>query len=144
MQGVPENREQVETLVDQGEKKRLFDSEYQRRKDEIGQRVEHRRKELGFSRPELSKKTGLAESTIAFTEQGRSAMNLETLILMCQGLECSSDYIIGLRSRNYDDVMRDSKTAHIVRKFLKFSQKHKDEVMWFIEAVAERVRQHGE
>ena len=102
----PENRQEVDALVDKDEKKKLVDAEYERMKKEIGQRCENRRKELGLKRIELSRKTGLAETTIAFTEQGRTAMNLETLIIMCQGLQCSSDYIIGLRTENYDDVRK--------------------------------------
>ena len=127
----PENRNDVEELVDKGEQKKLVDSEYARRKRETGERVKKRREELGYTRTDLAKTSGVSESTIAFIEQGRSAPNLETLILLCQGLQQSADYIIGLRDRNYDDVMRDAKTAHLVRTFLRFSKRHKDEVLWF-------------
>ena len=144
MQKNPEHRNDVEELVKEGDKRSLVDSEYARRKRETGERVKSRREELGYTRADLSKLTGISDSTIAFIEQGRSAPNLETLILLCEGLQHSADYIIGLRDRNYDDVMRDSKTAHIVRVFLKFSKRHKDEVLWFIEAVSERIRKHGD
>lgn len=128
---IPEHRMGVEELVDKGEKKKLVDSEYDRRKKETGNRVTKRRQELGYTRVDLARVSSLAETTIAFIEQGRSAPNLETLILLCQGLQCSADYIIGLREANYDDLMRDSKTTYLVRKFLRFSQQHKDEVLWF-------------
>ncbi|MCY4567741.1 MAG: helix-turn-helix transcriptional regulator [Candidatus Poribacteria bacterium] len=131
MQSIPENRSDVEKLVDKGEKRNLVDSEYHRRKRETGDRVKKRREELGSTRADLAKITGISESTISFIEQGRSAPNLETLILLCEGLQMSADHLIGLRDRNYDDVMRDSKTAYIARMFLKFSKRHKDEVLWF-------------
>lgn len=122
---IPENRMEVGELVDKGEKKKLVDSEYDRRKKETGDRVTKRRQALGYTRVDLARVSSLAETTIAFIEQGRSAPNLETLILLCQGLQCSSDYLIGLRQESYDDVMRDSKTAYLVRKFLRFSQHQK-------------------
>jgi transcriptional regulator with XRE-family HTH domain len=125
----PEHRKDVEKLVDTVDQKRLIDSEYDRRKRETGDRVKRRREELGYTRADLSKVTGISDSTIAFIEQGRSAPNLETLILLCEGLQQSADYVIGLRDRNYDDVMRDSKTAHLVRVFLRFSKRHKDEAL---------------
>ena len=117
MSGIPENRNDVETLVNKGEKDRLVDSEYDHRKRETGDRVKRRREELGYSRADLSKRIGIAESTISFIEQGRSAPNPETHIILCQGLQQTADYIIGLRTRNYRDVMRDSKTAHLVPIF---------------------------
>ena len=144
MQSIPENRAEVESFVDKNQQQQLHDAEYARMKTETGSRIKYRRDELGYTREELSKKTGLAESTIAFIEQGRSAPNLETLFLLCDALEVSSDYVIGLRVRNYDDVMQESKTAHIVRMFLRFSKKHKDEVLWFISAVHDRIKKHGE
>ena len=143
MQDTPKHRNEVNELVDKGEKKSLVDSEFQRRKIDTGERVRARREELGYTRADLAKLTGISESTISFIEQGRSAPNLETLTLVCEGLQCSADYVIGLRDRNYDDVMRDAKTAHVVRMFLKFSKRHKDEALWFIEALAERIKKHG-
>ena len=143
MKGKPEHRNDVERLVDSGEKKQLFDAEYDRRKRETGERVKRRRDELGYTRSDLAKVTGLSEHTIAYIEQGRSAPNLETLILLCEGLQQSADYVIGLRDRNYDDVMRDPKTAHVVRMLLRFSKENKDEVLWFIEAVSDRIKKHG-
>ena len=120
MQEAPEHRNEVDELVDKGDQKKLVDSEYARRKRETGERVRARRNELGYSRADLSKVSGVAESTIGFIEQGRSAPNLETLILLCQGLQVTADYVIGLRPRNYTDVMRDDKTAHLLRVFLRF------------------------
>ena len=140
MSKMPENRNEVDSLVDNEQMRELKDSEYERLKTEIGDRIKRRRKELGYTRDDVSKMTGLAVSTITFQEQGRSAPNLDTLLLLCEALEVSSDYIIGLRNLNFDDVMRDAKTAHVIRMLLKFPAEEKEEVLWFIQARQERMK----
>lgn len=130
MSKVPENREEVQQIVDKEIEKKLFDSEFDRRKRETGKRVKLRREELGYTRADLSKVTGISESPTSFIEQGCSAPNLGTLILLCEGLQQSADYIIDLRNRNYDDVMRDSNTVPLVRKPLQFSRYYHNTILY--------------
>ena len=54
MQNTPKHRDEVEELVDKGEKRSLVDSEYDRRKRETGERVRKRREELGYTRADLA------------------------------------------------------------------------------------------
>ena len=95
-------------MMDAGDIQDLHDSEYERMLDEIGKRVVSRRHELTMTQEELAKKSGLSLTTIHRVENGESAPHLETILKLCETLKCSSDYLLGLRIRNYDDVMQDA------------------------------------
>ena len=67
----------------------------ERTKQIMGQVVQQLREEKGMSRYALAKAAGVDNSWLRRFEQGRSGIRVETLILLAQGLELSSCYIMG-------------------------------------------------
>ena len=137
---VPGNRQEVSKLVDGGESLSLNDVEYQQDKKERGVRVRSRREELGHTIEDFSEITGLSIRTITDVELGRTSPRADTLVILCEHLKITADYILGLRIRNYDDVMQDAKSAHLVRAFLQFANDDKEMVLFFIEFMREWIQ----
>ena len=60
----------------------------------IGSRIRKRREELGFSREELSKLTGISIKFLYEVETGKKGLSSRSIILMSQYLMISCDYIL--------------------------------------------------
>lgn len=137
---LPGNRQDVSELVDRGELMSLQDVEHEQLKAERGQRIRSRREELSYTVEEFSELTNLSQRTITDIELGRTSPRADTIVILCEHLKITSDYLLGLRNRNYDDVMQDAKTAHIVRYFLEFANDDQDMVLFFIEFLREWIK----
>lgn len=77
--------------------------------DTVGGRIQHKRHELGINRSKLydlvyniAEKSSDAgsesskEKTVFHWESNKTQLNYETLKAMCEALQCSSDYLLGL------------------------------------------------
>ena len=114
---IPSNRQEVSELVELGETMSLQNIEREQLKLECSERVRSRREELGYTIEEFSKVTGLSPRTIVDIELGRTSPRSGTIVILCEHLKITSDYLLGLRNRNYDDVIPGAKAAHLVKAF---------------------------
>jgi DNA-binding XRE family transcriptional regulator len=82
--------DQIKTLELQlqNEKKSLL--------ERIGERIKKIRKDAGLTQIELAKMTGVNRTVITNIEVGNSIITLENLIVICDRLKVSSDWILGL------------------------------------------------
>lgn len=139
----PDNRHEVSQIVESGDLQCLHDVEAERRQVEFSQRVAARRIELDLTQRDLSDITGLSERTISYIERHSQSPRMETVVLLAEGLRVTTDYLLGLRTPNYDDLMSDPKTAHLMRMFLRFSEADKQQVLFYIEFMSEYMKVRG-
>ena len=78
-------------------------------KAEIGARIRIRREQAELTREKFGELCSLSPRFIANVELGDSAVSVDTLMVICQVLSCSSDYI--LFGTTSDDIWNDTVTA---------------------------------
>lgn len=61
---------------------------------DMGLRIAHRRKELGFTQEQLAEKLGLSLQSISCIELGKKAVRPENLANLCIHLNVTADYIL--------------------------------------------------
>lgn len=66
-------------------------------RQEIGQRVLLRRRELGLTQKELAERCGFPYQVISGLERGRQSIYAERLGVLAEALEVSADVLLGLR-----------------------------------------------
>lgn len=66
---------------------------------DVGSRIRTRRMYCEWSQSVLARKCGLKASAISHFETGRRRPSVENLIRLCESLDCSADYILGLSAR---------------------------------------------
>lgn len=60
----------------------------------IGARIMQRRKRLGMKQSELAELINVSDNQISNIENGRSFPRLNSFIMICSALNCTSDYLI--------------------------------------------------
>ncbi|KUG56107.1 helix-turn-helix domain-containing protein [Kocuria palustris] len=60
----------------------------------VGSRIVARRKELGISAAELSRRSGVSAANISFYENGRSLMNIGSLLRIASALEIDPSVLL--------------------------------------------------
>lgn len=63
-------------------------------KAKIGARLRHKREQAGYSREKLGELCSLSPRFIANVELGDSTFSLDSLMMVCKVLSCSSDYLL--------------------------------------------------
>lgn len=63
-------------------------------KSQIGQRLREKREQSGYTREELGELCSLSPRFIANVELGDSTFSLDSLMIVCRVLSCSSDYLL--------------------------------------------------
>ena len=64
----------------------------------FGSRLRSTRLEKGISQKELAQKMGVTAVYLSHVEHGRRSVSMDTLCSICQVLEVSSDYLLGLNT----------------------------------------------
>ena len=72
------------------------------KKSEIGARLRLKRENAGYTREQLGELCSLSPRFIANIELGTSTFSLDSLIIMCHALSCSSDYLLFGEAVNHD------------------------------------------
>ena len=119
------------------------DAEIQREKDEFAERVIFERKKNSWSQKDLATVANLAPATIAHIENARRMVSCETLRALAKAFKVSTDYLLGMRPKNYDDLMQDARTAHIIRTFYRMSVDDQNDILWYIQCVEKRAEKNS-
>lgn len=64
--------------------------------NKFAERLKDLREEKNLTQYELSKKIGISTACINRWEKNLRVPNIDSIIILCQFLGCSSDYLIGL------------------------------------------------
>ncbi len=62
--------------------------------NDIGRRIENRRKELGLTQEALAEKSNVTTQFVSYAENGKRAMRPENLLGVANALGVSTDYIL--------------------------------------------------
>jgi transcriptional regulator with XRE-family HTH domain len=73
----------------------------------LGERLKHVRKIRNMAQCQLSEKSKLPISSIAHIENGDRQPNSATLTSLCNSLDCSADYLLGITNRIFDAEKRE-------------------------------------
>lgn len=73
----------------------------------LGERLQYVRKIRNLTQYQLSDISNLPTSSIAHIENGDRQPNSATLISLCNSLDCSADYLLGLTNRVFDTEKRE-------------------------------------
>ena len=65
-------------------------------KNKFAERLKELRNEKGLTQKQLSKETGIAQSTLSMYEVGTNSPRLDLIIILCRYFNVTSDYLIGL------------------------------------------------
>lgn len=60
----------------------------------IGERVKQKRRELGMTQEELADKCAISTSYVGHIERGSGTMSVNTLLLIANALNVSTDYLL--------------------------------------------------
>lgn len=68
----------------------------------FGQRVKLLRLQKGMSQASLAQILGVTPTQVSDMEKGKTTTSLDRLVILCQTLDTSSDYLLGLRDTPND------------------------------------------
>ncbi len=68
----------------------------------FGQRVKLLRLQKGMSQVSLAQILGVTPTQVSDMEKGKTSTSLDRLVILCQTLDVSADYLLGLRDTPKD------------------------------------------
>ena len=63
---------------------------------QLGKRVRIRRNVLGITQEGLAEKIGVSTSFVGHIERGTRKLSVETLYALCEALDTSADFLLGI------------------------------------------------
>lgn len=102
-------------------------------KAKIGARLRHKREQAGYSREKLGELCSLSPRFIANVELGDSTFSLDSLMVVCKVLSCSSDYLL------FGDSVDDGVWTETVAKIINMDVQYQTAVDKVLRGVIEAV-----
>lgn len=75
----------------------IFDSALSEFQNQFPERLRTLLKKRGYKNKDFAEKSGMSNDNLSLYVNGKSYPRADTLILMCKTLECSADYLLGLK-----------------------------------------------
>lgn len=75
----------------------------------IGERLKEARKETKLSQKELSKRIGISQSVYSDYENGKVDPTAKVIILLCEELDLTADYLLGIEDEHGTRIQQYSK-----------------------------------
>lgn len=66
----------------------------EKEKQEVGDRIQARRRQLGLTQEQAAEMSGLSQNFIAVVESGNSGLGDDSIIGLVKGLQLSADYLL--------------------------------------------------
>ena len=92
----------------------MKENKFESIKQIFAERLQKIRKRNGFSQFETAKALGISQPTVSSYEKGQTLPNMEKLLLLCNQLDVSADYLLGLS--DVPGIMR-GKRKDIIGKY---------------------------
>ena len=102
-------------------------------KAEIGKRLRKKREDAGYTRERLGELCSLSPRFIANIELGDSTFSLDSLMVICRTLSCSSDYLL------FGSESRDQAWDDTVAKIRQLDHRYEPEVGKILQGVIEAI-----
>ena len=119
-----------------------IDDEIEDFKVDFGRRVHREMDKNTLSQNDLAEMANLSPSTISAIIKGKRMVTAETLRDIAAALRVSTDYLLGLRPKNYDDLMREPRVAHIMRLINRMDTDKQEDIYWYVEVLSQRKKQY--
>lgn len=95
------------------------------------------RKEYGLSQEELSKRVGVARSSVANYENGQNFPNMDILLKLSDVFNCTTDYLLGKTNERKNNIDIDKALIGLSTQFNKLSEESQNKVKEQIELLLE-------
>ena len=102
-------------------------------KAQIGLRLRAKREQAGYTREKLGELCSLSPRFIANIELGDSTFSLDTLMVVCRVLSCSSDYLL------FGDALDDEAWTNTTAKLRQLNVKYQSAVDKALQGVIEAI-----
>jgi len=99
----------------------------------VAARIKKRRNELDITQTELAKSAGLTPAAISQFESGARKPSFDTLSSLADALKVTTDYLLGKKRQNYDDLLADPKVSVMFRGLMDLSEHDKETMYQFYE-----------
>ena len=99
----------------------------------VASRIGGRRRELKLTQTRLAKSANLTPAAISQFESGARKPSFDTLSNLDDALKITTDYLLGKKQRDYDDLLADPKIRMMFRSIMKLPERDKDTMLEFYE-----------
>ena len=101
----------------------------------ISEKIKKCRNRLNLSQIELAKLSGVTSPAISQFESGIRKPSFESLPKLADALGVTTDYLVGIKRKNFDDILSDPKIAPMFKGFTDLSEEEKESVYLFYQFI---------
>ena len=101
----------------------------------VSEKIKRCRNRLSLSQTELSKLSNLTPPAISQFESGTRKPSFESLAKLADALGVTTDYLVGIKRKNFDDILSDPKVAPMFKGFMDLSEEEKESVYLFYQFI---------
>lgn len=94
--------------------------------EKVTSRIKQRRRELKMTQTELAKEANLTPAAISQFESGSRKPSFKTLSSLSDALKVTTDYLLGKKNLDYDDLLADPRVEVMFRGMMGFTEKDKE------------------
>ena len=97
----------------------------------IAELIKRRRLELEMTQTQLAANASLKPAAISQFESGTRKPSFNTLSSLADALKVTTDYLLGKRKQNYDDLLADPQVGLMFRGLMNLPEKDKEIMLEF-------------
>ena len=97
----------------------------------IAELIKRRRLELEMTQTQLAANARLTPAAITQFESGTRKPSFNTLSSLADALKVTTDYLLGKRKQNYDDLLADPQVGLMFRGLMNLPEKDKEIMLEF-------------
>jgi len=97
----------------------------------IAELIKRRRLELEMTQTQLAANASLTPAAISQFESGTRKPSFNTLSSLADALKVTTDYLLGKRKQNYDDLLADPQVGLMFRGLMNLPEKDKEIMLEF-------------
>ena len=97
----------------------------------IAELIKRRRLELEMTQTQLAANASLTPAAISQFESGTRKPSFNTLSSLADALKVTTDYLLGKRKQNYDDLLADPQMGLMFRGLMNLPEKDKEIMLEF-------------
>ena len=97
----------------------------------IAELIKRRRLELEMTQTQLAANASLTPAAISQFESGTRKPSFNTLSSLADALKVTTDYLLGKRKQNYDDLLADPQVGLMLRGLMNLPEKDKEIMLEF-------------
>ena len=104
----------------------------------IAELIKRRRLELKMTQTQLASNANLTPAAISQFESGTRKPSFNTLSSLADALKVTTDYLLGKRKQNYDDVLADPQVALMFRGLIELPERDKETMLEFYQFLKDK------